>query len=92
MTNEGNVEQLDQLMKDLEVLCDGPFVDLHLAFDGAVIFVQSNDRTIWRDSAIRGWMAVDGRARARHLLSWFHQAAEIYRNRLKRKSKKKDVA
>ena len=85
-------DPLEKLMEDLAVLCDGPGIELRLSFDGAWIAMRSRDHIIWAESSVRGWQVVDGRARAVQLLSWFQQAAELYRERQNPKRDKKDVA
>lgn len=67
------------LLEDLELLCDGPLVDLQIAFDGCLIAVHSNERLIHHESAETRWMRMDGRARARMLCGWLRNAALKYR-------------
>jgi hypothetical protein len=73
-----------QVIEDLAVLCDGPSVNLHVAFDGALLDMFSHDRQVWSESAEARWMRLDGRDRAMMLLDWFHRAAREYRARLAR--------
>ena len=67
------------LVADLELLSDGPSIDLRFAFDGAMIVVTSRDKIISSRSSTKGWMAVPEFARARILLHWIHEAATEYR-------------
>lgn len=67
------------LLEDLELLCDGPLVDLQIAFDGGLIAVRSNEKLIYQESAETRWMRADGRARVRMLCAWLHNAACKYR-------------
>ena len=69
----------DQLLEDLALLCDGPSVDLQIAFDGGLIAMRSNDKLIFQESAETRWMRVDGPARVQMLSVWIHDAASKYR-------------
>src|SRR5258708_29967395 len=70
----------DPLLEDLAVLCDGPAVDLRVAFDGALVAMRSSDTLIFQESAGTRWMRLDGAARARLLSGWIHSAALRYRD------------
>ena len=69
----------NQLLEDLALLCDGPSVDLQIAFDGGLIAMRSNDTLIFQESAETRWMRVDGPARVQMLSTWIHDAACKYR-------------
>lgn len=71
-----------ELFQDLSVLCDGPSVDLQIAFDGGVIAMRSKERLIFQEAAGARWMRLGGAARARLLASWIHEAARQYRSLL----------
>ena len=83
-----------QLLEDLAILCDGPSVDLQLAFDGCLIAMRSNEKFVYQNSAETRWMRLDGTARARILATWIHAAAGKYRTILAERlgAKKKGVA
>lgn len=71
-----------QLLRDLAILCDGPSVDLQVAFDGGLIVMRSNDKVVFQEAAEARWMRLDGASRARLLAGWIHAAAERYRSLL----------
>lgn len=78
-----------QLQRDLEILCDGPEMDLNLRFDGVVMTLRSRDRLVWQNSAEIRWMRMEGPARVRILAAWIHAAAQKYASLL---GKRIDVA
>lgn len=83
-----------QLLEDLAILCDGPSIELQLAFDGALITMRSNEKLVYQDSAETRWIRQDGTARARLLATWIHTAAGKYRTILAERlgAQKKGVA
>src|SRR5438552_1941979 len=88
------VDDTAQLVEDLAILCDGPSIDLQLAFDGCLIAMRSNEKLVYQNSAETRWMRLDGTARARMLATWIHAAAGKYRTILAERlgAKKRGVA
>lgn len=77
----------DQLLRDLEVLCDGPDADLHLAFDGVVMALKSKGRLVWQNSAEARWMRMDASSRVRLLVGWIREAAQMYSELLAKRTR-----
>ena len=88
------VDGAAQLLEDLAILCDGPSIDLQLAFDGGLIAMRSNEKLVYQESTETRWIRLDGTARARLLATWIHAAAGKYRTILAERpgAKKKEVA
>ncbi len=76
-----------QLLRDLEILCDGPDADLHLAFDGVVMALKSKGRLVWQNSAEARWMRMDSSSRVRFLVGWIREAAQMYRELLAKRTR-----
>ena len=76
-------DRFEQLIEDLAVLCDGPTIELHFAFDGAMIQMFSKDHKIFVEYCGKGWRVVEGRARAFQLIGWLRHTAGLYRERQK---------
>jgi hypothetical protein len=77
-----NPDPVPPLLQDLAVLCDGPVLDLQIAFDRGLIAMRSNDKLIYQESAEARWMRLGGAARAKLVASWIHVAALKYRSLL----------
>ena len=73
---------VQQLLEDLDALCDGPGLTLHLGRDGGRVTVGSPRQALLLRSGGRAWKRITRRERAETLLSWLRDAAGATRSRL----------
>ena len=73
---------VQQLLEDLDTLCDGPGLTLHLGRDGGRVTVGSPRQALMLRSGGRAWRRITRRERAEKLLGWIRDAAGATRGRL----------
>jgi hypothetical protein len=74
--------QVQELLEDLDALCDGPGLTLHLGRDGGRVTVGAARQALFLRSGGRGWKRITRRERRETLLGWIRDAAGITRSRL----------
>ncbi len=75
--------QVQELLEDLDALCDGPGLTLHLGRDGGRVTVGAARQALLFRSGGRGWKRVTRRERLETLLGWIRDAALVTRSRLR---------
>jgi len=73
---------VQELLEDLEALCDGPGLTLHLGRDGGRVLVGSAKQALLSRSGGRAWKRITRRERSETLLGWIRDAAGAARSRL----------
>jgi hypothetical protein len=75
--------QVRELLEDLDALCDGPGLTLHLGRDGGRVTVGSRGQALLLRAAGRAWKRINRRERLEALLGWIRDAAGVTRSRLR---------
>lgn len=73
---------VQELLEDLDALCDGPGLTLHLGRDGGRVTVGSPRQALLLRSGGRAWKRITRRERSETLLGWIRDAAGVTRSRL----------
>lgn len=73
---------VQELLEDLDALCDGPGLTLHLGRDGGRVTVGTPRQALLLRSGGRAWKRITRRERAETLLGWIRDAAGATRSRL----------
>lgn len=77
------VALVQELLEDLDALCDGPGLTLHLGRDGGRVTVGTAKQALLLRSGGRAWKRVTRRERSETLLGWIRDAAGVTRSRLR---------
>lgn len=73
---------LDPLLEDIALLCDGPGLTVRLGRDLGTLTLKSEGRPLYAGKGGRTWKKVNRRTRAKVLLAWIREAASVARGRL----------
>ena len=73
---------VQELLEDLDALCDGPGLTLHLGRDGGRVTVGSPRQALLLRTGGRAWKRITRRERSEALLGWIRDAAGVTRSRL----------
>ncbi|HLY73743.1 MAG TPA: hypothetical protein VKU80_06450 [Planctomycetota bacterium] len=74
--------QVQELLEDLDALCDGPGLTLHLGRDAGRVTVGRAKQALLLRSGGRVWKRITRRERRETLLGWIRDAAGVTRSRL----------
>jgi hypothetical protein len=75
--------EVQELLEDLDALCDGPGLTLHLGRDGGRVTVGRAKQALLLRSGGRVWKRITRRKRRETLLGWIRDAAGVARSRLR---------
>ena len=81
---ESGAPRVPELLEDLDTICDGPGLTLHLGREGGRVTVGGTRQPIFRKTGGRAWKKVTRRVRREMLLAWIQGAAGVTRGRLQR--------
>lgn len=85
--HEGRSERpavaVQELLEDLDALCDGPGLTLHLGRGGGRVTVGTARQVLLLRSGGRVWKRITRRERRETLLGWIRDAAGVTRSRLR---------